>query len=75
MLGKHKFEVGMRVRPSREGINAAAPLSKEEVAVAAGVSPTSSGLNAGLKELCSLALIQRLSDGSYELAAEIREAA
>lgn len=55
--------------------NAVAPLSKEEVAVAAGVSPTSSGLNAGLKELCSLALIQRLSDGSYELAAEIREAA
>jgi hypothetical protein len=43
-------------------------LSREGVARAAGVSPTSSGLGSGLRELISLSLIrQRGEDAMYEL--------
>jgi hypothetical protein len=43
-------------------------LTKEEVAVHAGVSPTSSGLSSGLGQLVSLQIVAK-ADGKYELAA------
>lgn len=45
----------------------AGPMDKDEVAARANVSPTSSGLIAGLKELCALALVNN-QDGRYQLA-------
>lgn len=80
MIGDPIEAFAAKLQPSwaamlRVVASAGAPLSREEIAAAAGISPTSSGLGTGLKELCSLALIQRLADGTYELAAEIRQAA
>lgn len=43
-------------------------LFKENIADIADISPSSSGLGAGLRELLSLELITRNSDGSYSLA-------
>ena len=43
------------------------PLDKERVAERAGVSPTSSGLGSGLRELMSLELIVKEGDG-YQIA-------
>lgn len=50
------------------GIN----LSREEIAAAAGVSPTSSGLGAGLRELIALGLAQESERGGYELHPDLR---
>lgn len=47
-------------------------LTKEEIATRASVSPMSSGLAAGLRELADLALIERLGDGRYQLAEGLR---
>ena len=47
------------------------PLTKDAVAAGAGVSPTSSGLTAGLKELCAMELIEK-ANGAYRLADAMR---
>lgn len=41
---------------------------KDEIAAAAGVSPTSSGLGSGLRELVSLELVQQIGSGEYVLS-------
>ncbi len=48
------------------------PLPKAEVAARAGVSATSSGLGAGLKELCAMELVVRRADGRYALDPDLR---
>ncbi len=47
------------------------PISKEQVAVAANVSPTSSGLGSGLRELKALDLIVE-TNGSFSINPDIR---
>lgn len=45
-------------------------MTREATAVGAGVSPTLSGLNAGLKELCAMQLIEK-AGSAYRLAEAI----
>ena len=49
-----------------------APLSKNEIAVLAGLSITSSGIGAGLKELMALELVDKTQDGRFVLSADFR---
>jgi uncharacterized protein DUF87 len=44
-----------------------ARISRDAVAEVSGISPTSSGLSSGLKELLRLSLIKQRDDGFYEL--------
>lgn len=55
----------------REVARSSSPLAKEEIAARAGVSPTSSGLSAGLRELIDLALVEPVGD-RYQLAEGLR---
>lgn len=48
------------------------PIDRNAIADAAGVSRTSSGLMAGLRELTELELIHKRSDGNYEIAEELQ---
>lgn len=47
------------------------PIDKEQVALRSGVSPTSSGLTAGLRELIDLGLVER-HDQCYGLSVELQ---
>jgi hypothetical protein len=47
-------------------------IAKEDVARLAGVSPTSSGLTAGLKELLDLDLVVKADSGRYALSEHLR---
>jgi len=48
------------------------PLSRHEVATLSGLSVTSSGIGAGLKELLALELVEKLPDGRFRLSADFR---
>lgn len=56
----------------RQVARASRPLAKEDIAARAGVSPTSSGLTGGLRELVDLALIERIDGDRYQLADGLR---
>lgn len=53
---------------------AAAPaaMNKDEIAAASGVSPTSSGLTSGIRELMALALIEKHDGDVYAINGELR---
>ena len=47
------------------------PMTRDQIAKASNVSPTSSGLSAGLRELEAMDLIVKRADGRFEIAAEL----
>jgi hypothetical protein len=65
-----------RLPPSYAGMLRAiaaahAPMTKDDVAAAANVSPTSSGLSSGLRELMALSLVVKVGDG-YAIHGDLR---
>lgn len=48
------------------------PVAQYEIAREANVSPTSSGLGSGLRELIALGLIERTPEGRFQLSEGLR---